>query len=122
VVRRIDKAERQARRRRGQWAESAASLWLQLKGYRVLARNHRTPLGEIDIVARRGDTLIAVEVKSRARRAAEAVGLAQQARIQRALLHYQAGRPELALCRLRFDAILIERFARPRHMIDAWRP
>ena len=118
----MSKLDRQARRRRGQLAEWAASLWLQCKGYRVLTRNHRTPLGEIDIVARRGATLIAVEVKARPTRAAEALGPMQRGRIQRALLHFQAARPELAACRLRFDAILVERFPRLRHIIDAWRP
>jgi len=41
-------------------------LWsLRLKGYRILARDYRVPMGEIDILARRGGTLVAIEVKAR---------------------------------------------------------
>jgi putative endonuclease len=116
------RGERQARHRRGRLAEQAAALWLRLKGYRVLARNLRLPMGEIDIVARRGATLVAVEVKARRARAEEAITLAQRGRIERALQQYQAKRPELAHCRLRFDAVCVEGFALPRHIPDAWRP
>lgn len=56
---------RQQAERHGRWAESAAALYLRCKGYQILARRARTRLGEIDIVARRGDTLIFVEVKMR---------------------------------------------------------
>jgi putative endonuclease len=117
-----DKSERQARRQRGRLAELAAAWWLRLKLYRVLARNFRTNLGEIDIVARRGHTLVAVEVKARHAHAADAIGPTQRGRIQRALLQFQAARPELAGCRLRFDAVLVERSFRLRHIVDAWRP
>jgi putative endonuclease len=122
VPRAASKRERRARRRRGRLAELAAALWLGLKGYRVLARNLKTPLGEIDLVVRRGATLVAVEVKARRVRAAEAIGPAQRGRIERALLYFQATRPGLAHCRLRFDAVCVEGFALPRHIVDAWRP
>jgi Holliday junction resolvase-like predicted endonuclease len=47
---------------RGEWL---AALALILKGYRVLARRHKTRLGEVDLIARRGDLIIMVEVKAR---------------------------------------------------------
>ena len=43
---------------RGQAAERYASLVLRFKGYRILARQYRTPLGEIDIIAQRGGSLV----------------------------------------------------------------
>ena len=49
----------------GLWAERAAAALLWLKNYRIIERRARTPLGEVDIVARRGDTLVLVEVKYR---------------------------------------------------------
>lgn len=49
----------------GKAAEDAAAAALSRSGYRVLARNCRTPYGEIDIVAERRGTLAFVEVKSR---------------------------------------------------------
>ncbi|TIW38304.1 MAG: YraN family protein, partial [Mesorhizobium sp.] len=51
--------------RRGHRGEWLAALALMLKGYRILARRHRTRLGEIDLIARRGDLVLFVEVKAR---------------------------------------------------------
>jgi putative endonuclease len=51
--------------RRGHRGEWLAALALMLKGYRILARRHRTKLGEIDLIARRGDLVLFVEVKAR---------------------------------------------------------
>ncbi|MFW5833612.1 MAG: YraN family protein, partial [Pseudomonadota bacterium] len=52
--------------RRGHDAEARAAWWLRLKGFRILACRYRTPVGEIDLVARRGRLLVFVEVKYRA--------------------------------------------------------
>ena len=48
----------------GQWGEEMASAHLRQRGYEILARNARTPYGEIDIVARQGDITIFIEVKT----------------------------------------------------------
>ena len=50
----------------GRAAESLCATRLTLSGYRVLTRGYRVPVGEIDIVARRRDLLVFVEVKARA--------------------------------------------------------
>ncbi len=65
---------------RGQWGERVAAWLLRLKGYRILARQDRGPMGEIDIIAARGNTLVFVEVKSRPTyaQALDAVSAAQQ--------------------------------------------
>ena len=57
--------ERQVAFRTGISAESRAAAFLIAKGFRILARRYRTPVGEIDIVARRRKLLIFVEVKAR---------------------------------------------------------
>jgi putative endonuclease len=49
----------------GQWGEATAVEHLLKLGYEILARNIRTPYGEIDVVARRGDITIFIEVKTR---------------------------------------------------------
>ncbi len=58
--------KRQHAERTGRRAEQVAALWLRLKGWRILAGRVKTPVGEVDLVARRGRTLIFVEVKARA--------------------------------------------------------
>lgn len=55
----------QHRRRLGQWGESVAATHLESLGYRVVERNWRCTLGEIDIVAQDGDVLVFAEVKTR---------------------------------------------------------
>ncbi len=57
---------RDLRHLRGRRGETLAVWWLRLQGYRILARNWKTPVGEADIVARRGGLLVFVEVKARA--------------------------------------------------------
>ncbi|HEV7822172.1 MAG TPA: YraN family protein, partial [Burkholderiales bacterium] len=52
--------------RTGISAEARACAYLILKGYRIPAKRYRTPHGEIDVIARRGKTLIFAEVKARA--------------------------------------------------------
>lgn len=48
----------------GAWGETVAANWLTENGYQVIARNVRTPYGEIDIIAQQGDVTIFVEVKT----------------------------------------------------------
>ncbi len=48
----------------GKWGEEAAAAYLVERGYEILARNTRTPYGEIDIVARQEGTTIFIEVKT----------------------------------------------------------
>ena len=70
---------------KGAWGENAAAEWLAVRGWRILLRNYRTRLGEIDIIAENERFLVFFEVKTRrnARFAAacEAVTPAKQARL-----------------------------------------
>ena len=50
----------------GRWGETIAAEFLIKRGYKIVARNARTPYGEIDLVARLGDATVFVEVKTRA--------------------------------------------------------
>ena len=110
--------------RRGRLAEAVALWFLRCKGYRILARDFRVEVGEIDLIARRGRVLAAVEVKRREElaAAAEAVLGRQRRRIARALAAYVARDPRLAGLDWRFDVVLLARGRLPLHLPDAWRP
>lgn len=119
---------RQQAYRLGHSAEWRAVWRLRLAGYSILARRYRTKLGEIDIVARRGDILAFVEVKARAdfATAVDALGDRQFARVARAASLFLARHPPHAVCSVRFDAVLVSgsvwRSFWPRHLPDVWRP
>lgn len=114
---------RQAAERRGHRAERHAALLLRLKGFRLLARRYRSPVGEIDIVARWARLLVAVEVKARGNleTAAYAIDKRQQKRIARATEHFLAANPFYSDHQIRFDAILVAPRKLPQHTPDAWR-
>ena len=57
---------RQLAERRGRKGETIAAWWLRLHGWRILAIRARTPVGEVDLIARRFRTVAFIEVKSRA--------------------------------------------------------
>lgn len=117
-------ASKAAAYRYGRWAEALCVGLLRLKGFRILARNLKTPVGEIDIVARRGRLIAFAEVKARADigAAAESLTPRQRQRIERAAQVFLAGRLALAGCDIRFDLMLVEPGRLPRHIPDAWRP
>src|SRR5215472_8997753 len=94
---------------RGLSAESRAALLLMAKGFRILARRWKSPAGEIDIVARRRNLLVFVEVKARDTLddAAWAVSERQRARIIAAADAYLARFPDPRVIDMRFDAILV---------------
>ncbi|KKB13624.1 hypothetical protein VE25_01110 [Devosia geojensis] len=108
--------------RDGHRGEFWAALYLRLKLYRIVARRVKTPVGEIDIVARRRGVTVFVEVKARAfshleMQALEAVNIR---RVLRAGEHYVARNPKLADTDLRYDVIFLAPFAWPRHIINAF--
>jgi putative endonuclease len=101
--------ERQAAFQAGISAESRAALFLVAKGFRILARRWRSPLGEIDIVARRRRLLVFAEVKARASldEAAESITERQRRRIAAAAEVWLAANPDQTIHDIRFDAILV---------------
>jgi putative endonuclease len=103
-------------------AESRAAAFLIAKGFRILARRWRSPLGEIDIVARRRHLLVFAEVKARASlaEAAESVDERQRRRIAAAAEIWLAANPDKAIFDVRFDAILVAPGKIPRHIPAAF--
>ena len=115
---------RRERERGGRLAEGWAAWSLRLRGYRVLARRFRTPVGEIDLVVRRGRCVAFVEVKARrdSADALDALGPRQRARIARAAEWFLKRHPRHAGCTLRFDLVIVRPWRPPRLITDAWRP
>jgi putative endonuclease len=114
--------ERVAAFRVGLSAESRAAALLVAKGYRIVARRFRSPVGEVDIVARRGRLLVFVEVKARARLddAAEAVLPRQQRRIAAAAAAWLSEHPDDGESHIRFDVMLVAPGRIPRHIPAAF--
>jgi putative endonuclease len=107
--------------RRGRIGEAVAALWLNFQGWSIVARRVRTAVGEIDLVARRGGTLLFVEVKTRATRA-ELDFAIDEYRLSRvaaaaSMLAPRYGRPGDDL---RIDVILLAPWSLPRHIRNAW--
>ncbi|MBB3287352.1 MULTISPECIES: YraN family protein [unclassified Rhizobium] len=117
-----EKLKRQKAWRRGHMAEYLAAAFLMLKGYRILAIRHRTKLGEIDIVARKGDLAIFVEVKSRrgAQEAIDAVSFSSQNRIRAASDLWLARQPDFARLSQRYDIVAMLPGRWPQHFPDAF--
>jgi putative endonuclease len=103
-------------------AESRAAAYLVAKGYRILARRWKSPVGELDIVARRRQLLVFVEVKARATLddAAEAVLQRQRQRIVAAAEAWLATYPDPKIIDMRFDAVLVAPGKLPRHIPGAF--
>jgi putative endonuclease len=98
----------------GRAAEQAAVEHLERQGYRVLARNVRVGRGELDIVARRGRTLVFVEVKARrgyrCGTPEEAVTPWKQRQVARLAELWLVSRPGLqrAVTEIRFDVVAVD--------------
>ena len=109
-------------RNTGRFAEFVARTWLRLHGWRILGQRVRTPLGELDIIARRGGQLLFVEVKQR--RMLDEASLAllprQRQRIVRAARCWLGRHPQLARLHARFDLIAVNRFGWLRHYRNAF--
>lgn len=103
-------------------SEWLAALYLLLHGYRILALRHKTRVGEIDIIARRGDLVVFVEVKARRDVASgvHAVSPAAHRRIRAAADLWLAGEPDRARLSQRFDIVVVAPRRWPQHFKDAF--
>jgi len=118
---RHDSRDRRARLKRGLFSEWIAALLLMVKGYRILGRRVRTPHGEVDLIACRGQRLAFVEVKRRRTLsdAAAAITPLQSERIARAAEHWISRRPRYGDHELGLDIVLVAPWRWPRHRENA---
>ena len=111
--------KRQKAERGGRRAERLAAWWLRLKGWHILAMRARTPVGEVDLIARRGRVLAFIEVKARATRAGADLAL-DDYRLRRVVaaaeaLAHRYARPGDDI---RVDALFLTPWRLPRHLIN----
>lgn len=113
-----DRRARQKAYRRGHSSEWLAATALLVKGYRILARRYRTRLGEIDLIARRGDLVLIVEVKARKNlaEAMEAIARESERRIEGAADLWLMRQPDFAKLSVRFDMVAILPWRWPVHV------
>ncbi|MFH1158535.1 MAG: YraN family protein [Pseudomonadota bacterium] len=107
---------------KGLRAEAFAGLYLRLKGYRVVEERWKTPMGEIDLIVRRGRRLAFIEVKLRGTAAAavESIHARNRFRVRSAAELYLQKHPEYTGWELGFDALVMAPGAWPRHIRNAF--
>ena len=122
ALRPAPRPERQIAFRTGLSAESRAAMVLVAKGFRILARRWKSPVGEIDIIARRRNLLVFVEVKAREKLddAAWSVTERQRARIVVAAQAWLARYADENIRDMRFDVMLVAPGRIPRHIPGAF--
>lgn len=118
----MTRSDRRRAYRRGHRAELLAALLLLLKGYRIVHRRYRTRVGEIDIIARKRDLVIFVEVKARAERqsALDSINATARRRIEMASLQWLARQPDGGRFSRRYDIIAVLPRRWPAHFENAW--
>lgn len=106
----------------GFWAEQLASVILLFKGYRILEKRYKTPVGEIDIIACKQNTLVFVEVKMRKTKemAFESVTPRMKDRISRAAQFYLSSQKHVHNPDIRFDMMAITPPFFWQHLDNAW--
>jgi putative endonuclease len=104
-------------------AERRAAWWYRLRGYRILDRNRWIAGNELDVVARRGRTLVFCEVKAKSGAAfgdpLEMVTPEKVRRVRRAAEAWLAAHDECSELEVRFD-VVVERAGRIEHVADAF--
>lgn len=120
--RRSGETHDRATRRRGLFGEAVAAVYLVSKGYRILDRRYRTPVGEVDLIARRGGVTAFVEVKVRPALAGalEAVTYRQQRRVAAAAGYWLSEKMPDPECDFRFDIVAVCGRRLPHHVEGAF--
>jgi len=105
----------------GRRGERLAGWWLRLKGWSILDRRVRTPVGEVDLIAKKGALVAFVEVKTR-KTAAELDFAIDEQRLARVAAAAEYLMPRYATNGedIRVDVILLAPGTRPRHIENAW--
>ncbi len=98
-------------------AELVAATILIIKGYSILKRRYKSKFGEIDIIAKKSNMILVVEVKARSSKiiAEEVLNKNQICRIKNAAQFFISQNKNFQNCDVRFDFIEINKFLFPKH-------
>ena len=101
----------------GIFAEKIAMSFLRLKGYEILEWRFKTKLGEVDIIAKKSDIIIAIEVKARSKKVTieELVSFRQMKRVRSAMELFIAQNSKYHNSAVRFDFIEVGKWGMLRH-------
>ena len=112
---------RKAAETAGRRAEARAAWWLRLHGWRIMAQRVKTPRGEIDLVARRGNTVAFIEVKAR-RSEADLATAIDHHRLRRVAAAASILAPRYARNGedVRIDVMLLAPRRLPHHLANVW--
>lgn len=107
---------------KGLWAERLAAIWLFIKGYRILKMRYKTKVGEVDIIAKRGDVIVFIEVKAHTTKdnGVNAISAVSKGRIFRAGQFFIAKNPKWSGMNVRFDAMIVHHLFLITHLSNAW--
>ncbi len=113
---------RQQAHAHGHRAETIALWYLRCKGYRLLEHRFKAPTGEIDLIMRRGNTTVFIEVKARATvdDGIMAVTHTQSRRISSAAAYFTARNATAAKGYQRFDIVAVPSYLWPTHIKNAF--
>jgi putative endonuclease len=116
------KRSRQQAEKHGHRAETIALWYLRFKGYRLLQRRFKTAAGEIDLVMRKGDTTVFIEVKARPTvdESVYAVTTHNARRIASAAALYITRDERAAKGFQRFDIVAVPSYLWPTHIVNAF--
>ena len=119
-----ENSQKKNKRQIGTDYETVAAEYLKQKGYTILRRNYRNPYGEIDIIAKDGETIVFCEIKYRGGKGygdpLEAVDIRKQRRISKVALYYTAAWENAGNVFYRFDVIGIYGDGRVEHIENAF--
>jgi len=101
-------------------AEKIAMIFLLLKGYKILQRRYKSHFGEIDIIAKKSQNIIFIEVKARRKKAniEEVLTNHQINRVKRAGEFFISQNQQFSNYNLRFDFIEIDGLLLPKHHLN----
>ena len=114
--------KRQKAYRKGLYAEWFAAILFVFMGYRLVARRYKTPLGEVDLIVRKRNLIVFVEVKARASEEAALNSISHNAqrRIEAAANLWLSGQRDAGQLNWRFDVVAVLPRKWPRHYVDVW--
>ncbi len=105
----------------GFFAEIYSSIYLRILFYNILKRRYKTPFGEIDLIAKKSNQIIFIEIKARTDISLmDFISKKQQSRINKAAEYFLVRNKKYNNCLVRFDAIFINKYLYLKHIKNYW--